>query len=66
VKLTLTFKDPDHACTRELDGANVDVWVSKLPARERAAVERFVEWDEYVTIEIDTETRTARVVEVKS
>jgi hypothetical protein len=56
-KFTATFKDPDYGLCD--DRGNI--------TRDKKAValaEKFFEWDEYVTVELDTETQTARVVPV--
>lgn len=51
MKFVVTFKDPDYM----IDGA------------EKSKVEKilgkFLEYDEYLTIEIDTEKKTAKVLE---
>lgn len=57
-KLFLTFKDPDHHT--QADGTDRRV----LTAAEAKAKAKFVEFDEYLVIEIDTAKRTARVVPV--
>jgi len=56
-KLFLTFKDPDHHT--QADGTD-----RVLTAAEAKAKAKFVEFDEYLVIEIDTAKRTARVVPV--
>jgi hypothetical protein len=49
-KFTVTFKDPDYS----IDATASVVGVPGI-------LEKFLEWDEYVTIEFDTETGKARV-----
>jgi len=56
-KLYLTFKDPDHAV--QVDGSE-----RTLTAAEAKAKAKFIEFDEYLVIEIDTTKRTARVIPV--
>jgi hypothetical protein len=51
-KFSITLKDPDY-------GVNGDEIFRNHPV-----IEKFVEWGEYVTIEFDTNMRTARVVPV--
>ena len=59
MKYILTLKDPDHAMQDE-SGEDIRT----LPPTAAAIKRRFVEYDEYVTIELDTETKTARVIPV--
>jgi hypothetical protein len=47
-KIILTFKDSEA--------------LTEVTAAEKKVTDKFIEYDEYVTIEIDTETKTARVV----
>ena len=54
-KFTVTFKDPDYSTA----GDHLD---AKVEATLKA---KFVEWDEYITVEFDTTHGTARVVPVK-
>jgi hypothetical protein len=56
-KFSITLKDPDYA-------VNGHGTTRPNPA-ERAVIDAFVEWDEYVTLEFDTVAKTARVVPVK-
>jgi hypothetical protein len=56
-KFTITMKDPDYST----DGADT----RNLTRAERAWMQSFIEWDEYVTIEFDTTAKTARVVPVQ-
>jgi hypothetical protein len=51
-KFTVTFKDPDYSVQNGVTGRDV-----QLKAK-------FIEWDEYITIEFDPATQTARVVPV--
>jgi hypothetical protein len=51
-KFTVTFKDPDYSKD------------SDAPKDAQKLTDKFFEWDEYVTIEFDTVTKTARVVPV--
>lgn len=54
-KFTCTFKDPDHHVERgDANAATVNV----LKAM-------FLAYDEYLTVEFDTVTKTARVIPVK-
>lgn len=49
------MKDPDHHVERgDANAAAVSVLKAK-----------FMEWDEYITVEFDTETKTARVLTTK-
>jgi len=54
MKLKLTFKDPD----RYVHGQPGE----EIPEEAAALVRKYVEFDEYVTIEFDTEAKTAIVV----
>ncbi|HWX31175.1 MAG TPA: hypothetical protein VNZ53_27520 [Steroidobacteraceae bacterium] len=54
MKVKMTFKDPD----RYVHGQAGE----EIPDEAAALVRRYVEFDEYVTIEFDTETKTATVV----
>lgn len=54
-KFTCTFKDPDYG---------VDNCELKEEQR-RKLTDKYFEWNEYVTLEFDTETKAVRVVPVK-
>ncbi len=57
MKIQITFKSPGA-----LDCATANL--SKDEKDEAAEViEKFIKYDEYITIEFDTETKTARVLE---
>ena len=57
MKIQITFKSPDA-----LDCATANL--SEDEKDEAAEViEKFIKYDEYITIEFDTETKTARVLE---
>lgn len=55
-KFSITLKDPDYGVNDR----------EKMNSRrlESLLVDKFLEWNEYVTIEFDTVTKTARVVPV--
>lgn len=56
-KFTVTFKDPDYSTDGDRD---------TLLAESTVALKAtFLKWGEYVTLEFDTETKSARVVPVK-
>jgi len=55
MKFTVTFKSPDAFDTADVDDEDVD--------EAKELFDRFVEYGEYVTVEFDTETQTAKVVE---
>jgi len=59
MKIQLTFKTPDV-----VDDTLVDL-TSEEVALAKKVISKFVKYDEYVTIEIDTETQTAEVLEVE-
>lgn len=56
-KFTCTFKDPDYN-KPNFEGTSVAQAADRLKAK-------FVEWDEYITVEFDTDKGTARVVPLK-
>ena len=53
-KFSITLKDPDYSIVPIV-----------LTPSQIAVKDDFIRWDEYVTIEFDTATKTARVVPVK-
>ena len=53
-KFQITFKDPDRTVQRD----------EPLTLSEQKLASMFFEYDEYVTLEFDTVTKTARVVPV--
>ena len=53
-KFKIMMKDPDHS----IEGGGV------LGVPELNFIQQFVEWGEYITVEFDTTTKTARVVPV--
>jgi len=57
-KFFITMKDPDY-------GIDIEGSPRTLNANEMKLLEKFVEWNEYVTIEFDSDSKTARVVTVK-
>lgn len=62
MKLRITLKDPDGvSCSLDNVGINQN---EDYPDDVEKALKKFVKWSEYVTIEIDTETLTAKVIEV--
>lgn len=72
----VTMKDPDSLYEGVTDAVNEQLEKSDLPEDERDAVRElrvekatdvgdlFFEYGEYLTIEIDTDNKTARVVSV--
>jgi hypothetical protein len=77
MKIRIQFKDPDRVGDAIQESVLASVQgLTYLPQDEKdavidrryesawAATEEFIEWQEYVTIEIDTEAGTARVVPV--
>lgn len=60
MKFTLTFKTPD--VTDEINELDAD-YDDILSAKDLA--DKFVQYDEYVTIQFDTETQTAVVLPVE-
>lgn len=59
MKFRITFKDPDGVW-EGLQDANLDP--NCLPGEVQEVVDKFLEFDEYITIEFDTEDVTARVI----
>ncbi len=57
--IRLQFKDPD--CFVTADGNEID-GLHALPEKEQEKVAKFVEWSEYVTVEIDTKDGSAKVI----
>jgi hypothetical protein len=78
MKISVTLKDPDTFYEAVRDAVTEDVRALKLPADESKAmaeirrtkafqaIERWVDYGEYVTIDFDTEAGTATVREKKS
>jgi hypothetical protein len=75
MKIFVTFKDPDtmHDAVSEAfdkvekpDGIDDDEWGLLAPSRRDKVVDQitadFMAYGEYITIEFNTEARTARVV----
>jgi hypothetical protein len=74
MRFTLTFKDPDgpSECLREAvtesipftitDPEEIDQLIDSRLEDLREFIEPWVQWGEYVSIEFDTETKTAKVV----
>ena len=52
-KFSISMKDPDH---------NISTPVT--PSMQ-VLLDKYLEWGEYITVEFDTVTKTARVVPVK-
>lgn len=65
MKFSLTFKTPDVLSGSPADVSNVDE--SKWPDYDAAktVVNKFIKYEEYITIEFDTEKATATVVPLK-
>ncbi len=61
MKFQITLKDPDGVWS-SLEEAFGDA--NNLPPDAEAVIDEFIEYNEYVTIELDTETGEARVVPV--
>ncbi len=57
-KFRATFKDPDYYLE---DEKGEDLSSTELTS-VRKLTDKLFQWNEYVTIELDTETGTARVV----
>jgi hypothetical protein len=74
MRFTLTFKDPDgpSECLREAvtesipdaitDPEEIEMLVDFGTDKLREFIEPWVQWGEYVSIEFDTEAKTATVV----
>lgn len=60
-KFRITFKDPDCIWQDE-KGKDVNYGTR---AEYNAIAEKFLEFGEYVTIELDTDKKTAKVITVK-
>jgi hypothetical protein len=60
-KIQITLKDPDGVWDN-VTSYGYDM--NELPDDVDSVFSKFVEWKEYVTIELDTETGEARVVPV--
>ena len=58
-KFRIAMKDPDYS----VDSVGADKVKNQI-FRNHPVVAKFMEYDEYVTIEFDTDARTARVVPV--
>lgn len=59
--IRMQFKSPDPVVI--VDGNEID-GLEQLSEKVQEKVAKFVEWSEYVTIEIDTKTGEAKVVPV--
>lgn len=59
MKIQIQFKDPDGVWD-SLEGEGFDP--NELPSDVEHVVNKYIEWKEYVMIELDTETGEARVV----
>lgn len=73
MKITITFKDPDQVyegiteALEETDWSGMhedEVEILKEKRRERyqEICSEWFKWGEYITLEVDTETKTIRVV----
>jgi hypothetical protein len=60
MKLNLIFKNPE-TLPEVLKDLNEEEY-----AKVKNAISKFIKWGEYVEIEIDTETMTAKIVEVSA
>jgi hypothetical protein len=60
MKFKITFKDPDGVWD-SLQDAKLDL--NDLPPEVQSVFDKFIDCSEYVTVEFDTETKTARVCE---
>ena len=60
-KIRITFKSPDGV-SDSLEDAGYDQ--NDLPFEVEAVVDAFIQYSEYVTIELDPENGTARVVPI--
>lgn len=75
-KIKVTLKDPDTMYDAVQDFVDEELKASNLPEDEQEAVKdlrvekyseavgKFFEYGEYLTVEIDTDAKTARVVPV--
>lgn len=64
MKILLQFKNPDYMVA--VDGEWQEGYGSNgVPKKHRATIEKYVEFDEYIQVEYDTETKTWRVVPVQ-
>jgi len=59
MKFCITFKDPNCGV---MSGGDL-VSLSALPPEVRAVLKKWIEFEEYINVEIDTEAGTARVLE---
>lgn len=75
MKVRIQFKDPDaaHDAIRDAvkalprpEGVTAEEWEPICESRIDATdLSKWIEWGEYVTVEIDTETKTAVVLPVQ-
>lgn len=75
MKVRITFKDPDAVedglddafkALPKPDGLTDAEWKDIKDARRQdTSLLPFIQWGEYCTVEIDTEAKTATVVQVK-
>ncbi len=61
MKIRITFKTPDAVFYALEEVADTE---DLAPIKK--AIDKFIKWDEQVTIEVDTETSTAIVIPVNS
>lgn len=76
MKIKITFKDPDAVSDaidqafdlqQKPDGIDDDEWGDIIQSRkESLSLKPWVEWMEYVTIEIDTDAKTCVVVPLET
>jgi hypothetical protein len=70
MKFHITFKDPDvmylaveeHLRSLELEEESDEWYAAKT--KVEAVLEKFIEYREYIRVEIDVEKQTAKVLEV--
>lgn len=77
MKFTVTFKDPDTAMDARMDAVREQLRESNLPEEEKELLkdsrymklkeftDKWIEWDEYIHVEFDTEAGTAVVLPSK-
>lgn len=61
MKIKITVKDPDGVWD-SLKDSKLDP--NELPSEVENVVRKYIEFKEYITVELDTETGEARVCEV--
>lgn len=64
MKFNITFKTPDLDMQFEDNMYETDDGYRYLKEEVKKALDKFIKYDEIITVEFDTETKTVKVLEV--